>query len=68
MKIENVRAGQKVLVFDRYRFAVPLKATICSTSGCNDGILVLLEHSNNSSYPIGTQIWVHAQQLKRIKK
>ncbi len=66
MKYKNIEIGIKVLVYDRYLFAIPLKAIVEQKSDSNDGIRIRLLESNNAQYPIGrNDVWVHAQQLKR---
>lgn len=57
-----MKPGDKVMVYDRYRFATPLKATVAELSTYNDGVMVVLDQSNNPSYPVGCSIWVHRQQ------
>lgn len=58
--------GDEVLVFDRYRFAIPLKAKIIRFSEVNDGVEIELLQTNNHQYPIGHKAWFHAQQLKSL--
>lgn len=57
-----MKPGDKVTVFDRYRFAIPLKATVAELSTYNDGVMVVLDQSNNTAYPVGCSIWIHRQQ------
>lgn len=59
--------GEEVLVYDRYRFAIPLRAKVKNFSNSNDGIEVILLQSNNTSYPIGAPVWVHQTQLKKAE-
>ncbi len=68
MKFINVKKGLEVMVYDRHRFAIPLKGRVISLSSQNDGVCVRLLKSNNYNYPIESETWVHAQQLKRLKK
>jgi len=58
--------GDEVMVYDRYRFAVPLRAVIRTLSRVNDGVEVKLLESNNPRYPVGgeKEIWVHLAQLR----
>lgn len=66
--MKNPKVGEAVLVYDRFRFAIPLKAVILKLSDSNDGVQVILNQSNNVNYPVGCEsVWVHAQQLKRQK-
>jgi hypothetical protein len=60
--------GKKVIVYDRYRFAIPLKGYIVALSKSNDGVQVQLLESNNKTYPVGCTIWVHSKQLQRIRE
>lgn len=63
----NLELGEQVIVHDRYRLAIPLRATVLQLSGSNDGVLVTLkqEHGNNH---IGKELWVHAQQCVKKRK
>lgn len=65
MKQKNVARGMKVTVYDRYRFAIPVHGTVIGLAEGNDGVMVQLETTNSPQYPIGSEIWVHAQQVKR---
>ena len=66
--MKNPLVGEAVIVYDRYRFAIPLKAVIARLSELNDGVQIVLNESNNVNYPVGCKsVWVHAQQLKRQK-
>jgi hypothetical protein len=56
--------GDSVLVYDRYRFAIPLAATIWRFSETNDGVQVVIHESNNVRYPIDSEVWVHQAQLR----
>ena len=67
MKFEKVEIGMEVKVFDRYLFAMPLKAVVSKKSQANDGVCVILKESNNTKFPIGCDFWAHAQQLKKLK-
>lgn len=57
-----------VAVFDRYNFAVPLKARVVEVAAMNDGIAVRLLESNNTKFPVEHVHWVHAQQLVLLAK
>lgn len=59
--------GQAVIVYDRYRFAIPLTAEVVSLSTYNDGVEVKLRQSNNAKYPIGCNVWVSRRQLRADK-
>lgn len=60
---EDLNIGDEVVVYDRYRFAIPLGATIEEFSKANDGVCLSLLKSNNKDYPIGCRVWVHRQQV-----
>lgn len=62
--MSEITKGKRVLVYDRYRFAKPLRAYVTAKSESNDGICVTLLESNNHKYPIGEEVWVHECQLK----
>lgn len=60
--------GDAVMVYDRYRFAIPLKATIRQFSDTNDGVKVMLFESNSAQYPIGADnVWVHQSQIRHAE-
>ena len=64
--MKKVKKGQGVIVYDRYRFALPLKAIVVGLSTANDGVQVQLVESNNPKYPIGCDnVWVSRRQLRR---
>lgn len=64
--MKKVKNGQRVIVYDRYRFALPLKAIVVGLSTANDGVQVQLTESNNPHYPIGCDnVWVSRRQLRR---
>jgi hypothetical protein len=66
--MKNPKKGERVMVYDRYRFAKPLTAIIVRVSDVNDGVHVQLTQSNNSRYPIGCDdVWVSRRQLRRAK-
>ena len=57
--------GQEVIVYDRFRFAIPLRAVVQELATQNDGVRVRLLESNNANYPIGCiNVWVSAHQLE----
>lgn len=65
--LEKFRLGQEVIVYDRYRFAIPLKAVIIQFAETNDGVRLRLIESNNNHYPIGCEdVWVHQSQLRNV--
>lgn len=65
--MKNPKKGQTVIVYDRYRFAIPLRALVVRLSTVNDGVQVQLMESNNPSYPIGCDnVWVSRRQLRKI--
>lgn len=57
--------GDAVRVYDRYRFAIPIRATVKQISDLDGGVEVVLEETNNAQYPVGSTIWVDARQLER---
>lgn len=58
--------GQKVIVYDRYRFAIPLKGIVVALSTANDGVQLQLTESNSNMYPVGCDtVWVSRRQLRR---
>lgn len=59
--------GDEVMVHDRFRFAVPLKARIQKFSDTNNGVGLQLLESNNPHYPEGTgDVWVHVTQIRHV--
>lgn len=66
--MKNPRKGQHVVVYDRYRFSIPLKAIVVALSTANDGVKLQLLESNNPTYPIGCDnVWVDKRQLRKAK-
>lgn len=65
--MKNVRISGRVTVYDRYRFAIPVKGVVCGLSSENDGVEVILTTSNNPFYPIGGSVWVSRRQLRKDK-
>lgn len=64
-----VTLGQNVIVYDRYRFAIPLKAIVVELSKTNDGVRLQLTTSNSVDYPVGCDtVWVSIRQLRKDKK
>ena len=65
---EKLKLEDTVIVYDRYRFAIPLRATVKELSKNNDGVRVQLLESNSVQCPVGCDdIWVHERQLKLIE-
>lgn len=60
----ELKKGDSVWVYDRYRFSIALKAVVHQFSDSNDGVRVTLCTSNNVNYPSGSSVWVHKNQLK----
>jgi hypothetical protein len=58
--------GQQVLVYDRYLFAIPLKAEITKFADSNDGVEVRLLQSNHHRHPVGDLFWCHRAQLRPL--
>ena len=66
---DKIKVGDTVLVYDRYRFAIPLKAVVNNFSDFNDAVKVTLLESNSGKYPIGSgDVWIHYAQLCLVKK
>jgi len=64
---DNIKVNDTVKVYDRFRFAIPLKATVKQFSTSNDGVRVQLIESNSAEYEIGNDdVWVHKKQLEKI--
>ena len=63
----EIKISDEIIVYDRYRFAIPLKAVFTGRFGTNGGIEVELKESNNKKYPIGEKIWIHEKQLEIVK-
>jgi len=64
--MKNPKKGQCVIVYDRYRFALPLRALVVGLSRANDGVQVQLMESNNPNYPVGCDnVWVSRRQLRK---
>ena len=64
--MKNPKTGQTVIVYDRYRFALPLRGLVVGLSTANDGVQVQLMESNNPRYPIGCDnVWVSRRQLRK---
>lgn len=61
--MSEITKGKTVIVYDRFRFAIPLKGYVALKSEVNDGVMVVLLESNNKNYPIGKEVWVHESQL-----
>jgi len=61
--------GLKVRVYDKFRFAIPVKGIIVGLGSRTDrgeGLEIKLTTTNNPHYPVGSNIWVHRQQVKVI--
>ena len=65
--MKKVLKGDRVVVYDRYRFAIPVKGVVTSMASSNDGVELVLTSTNNGQYPTGTIIWVSRRQLRRDK-
>lgn len=62
-----MKVGDKVKVYDRYRFAIPQTGIIKKFSESNDGVEVtLIGHINNPHYVETPDIWIHKWQLRLI--
>lgn len=66
--MKNPRIGEDVILYDRYRFAIPVKGTVAGIAGPgNDGVRVTLRTTNSFQYPVGSDVWVSRRQLRRDK-
>ena len=65
--MKKVTDGQKVIIYDRFRFAIPIFGIAIGRSSTNDGVQVQLTTTNNPAYPIGCDIWVSRRQLRIAK-
>lgn len=62
MKHKRVEVGQMVMVYCRYRLAVPMVGTVEKKSKSNDGVAVNVP----GAHPLIKQpLWVHAAQLRK---
>lgn len=67
--MKSPRIGESVVVYDRFRFAIPLRAVVLKLSESNDGVQLQLIESNNHNYPVGcTDVWVSRRQLRKYKE
>jgi hypothetical protein len=66
--MKTVTKGQQVIVYDRFRFAIPVTGIVVNTSTANDGVQIQLTSSNNPNYPVGCDtVWVSIKQLRKLK-
>ncbi len=63
-----LEVGDKITVYDRYRFAIPLDAEIVRFCENNDGMRVKLLKSNNSHWPVGSTIVVDRNQCRKAEE
>lgn len=67
--MKNPTVGQAVIVYDRFRFAIPVKGIVVHLSKANDGVQVQLTTTNNPQYPVGCDtVWVSSRQLRKDKE
>lgn len=67
--MKNVTKGDRVVVYDRFRFSIPVKGIVVAKLTDNDGVLVKLTESNSRRYPVGCDdVWVSRRQLRRDKR
>jgi hypothetical protein len=67
--MRTFEVGESVIVYDRYRFAIPVKGVVVDLSATNDGVRLQLTTSNNPEYPVGCKtVWVSHRQLRRDKE
>lgn len=63
-----MKIGDKVKVYDRYRFAIPQTGIIQKFSDANDGVMLnLIRPINSPKYDESSEIWVHKWQLRKLK-
>lgn len=63
---EHFDLAQKVIVYDRFRFAIPVRGIVVGMSTSNDGVQIKLTETNNPNYPVGCDtVWVSRRQLRR---
>lgn len=58
-----LKKNDDVIVYDRYRFAIPLRGIVRDINPNNDGVKIELQESNNATYPVGTEVWVDVHQV-----
>ncbi len=63
-----IKKGTEVLVYDKFRFAIPLRAIVEEFNAEHDSVRVKLLESNNTNYPVGCTIWVHGRQLWKVSE
>lgn len=56
--------GDRVFVYDSYRFAIPLRAEVINIKGRKIGIE--LKQSDNTRSPVRRRLWVFPEQLRHI--
>jgi hypothetical protein len=62
---DNFSGDDNVVVYDRYRFVAPVTGTVSNLSRNSDGVAVTLTSTNNPHYPVGSEVWVSAKQLRK---
>ncbi len=66
--MNKLAMGAQVVVYDRFRFAIALRATfIRRCNDINDDVVVRLVESNCRKYPIGCEVRVAVQQIRRYR-
>ena len=65
--IPTLKTDDTVMIYDRYRFAIALKARVIAFAKSNDGVEVELLTSNAVSHPIGRRIWVSEHQIRPLR-
>ena len=61
---ETWLSGKRVTIYDRYRFAIPVKGVVVREAETNDGVEVRLTTTNTTKYLVGCTIWVDKHQLR----
>lgn len=56
--------GDKVILYDRYNFAIPVKGVINKLIPENNSAVVNLTTTNNPRYPVGSDFYALTKQLE----
>ncbi|MDV6347519.1 hypothetical protein R2083_08325 [Nitrosomonas sp. Is35] len=56
--------GDKVILYDRYNFAIPVKGVINKLIPENNSAVVNLTTTNNPHYPVGSDFYALTKQLE----
>jgi hypothetical protein len=62
------KVDSEVIIYDRYRMAIPVEGLVVQLASQNDGVECRLTTTNNErQYPVGSCIWLSEKQL-RLKR